>query len=187
MLSRKSYVHGLWVSAFCLGLAGLSLFAESDPLPKRFARIEVRRHQLNTLLPPYNICIEISTGGPRTMKYIRCVVLRGEIYDRNATDYRQIRKQLIPYSYTWKVMSESNTVVRSWPCAFFQNRDFVYGTEIRLPLDEFPRSVLEIYFEDIDGDGQREDVTFVVDMSEFDWSPTTGVVYQSEKRESGTK
>ncbi|MDW8345261.1 MAG: hypothetical protein RMM51_12335 [Verrucomicrobiae bacterium] len=108
-------------------------------------------------------------------------MLRGETYDPNIRDYSQIKKQLIPYSYTWKILSEDNKVLRSWPLAFFQNRNFVYRTDVRLPLEEFSRSVLEIYFEDIDGDGMREDVTFVVDMSEFDWSPSHGPVYQSGK------
>jgi hypothetical protein len=38
-----------------------------------------------------------------------------------------------------------------------------------MPSDELKRSSLSLYFEDINGDGLRDDITFIIDMSDFDW------------------
>jgi hypothetical protein len=148
-------------------------------------RIVVASHQLNASLPPYDVYVEIITSGWGDTKTVRCVILRGEPYNPSRTDYDQMRRQLIPYSYTWKVMSLTNTVERSWLAYFRKNRDFQYLTVITLPTSEFQRSVLELYFEDLDGDGKRDDVTFAIDMSGFNWSPSVELVHQSTATKGG--
>lgn len=60
-------------------------------------------------------------------------------------------------------------------------------TRLTLPVDELKRSRLIIYFEDINGDGIREDVKYIIDMSDYNWEPTTEVVYQSKQKHSSNK
>lgn len=148
---------------------------------KRFSTFAISRKDLNKPISPYRIFINFATsgglhGGPRM---VRCTILRGEpLTDREEDNVRLLEKQLIPYSYTWKVSGSDGRVLRQWLCHFLQNRDLSYHTLIQLPEAELSRSQLEIYFEDLDGDGKRDDITFTIDLSKFDWTPTSGIVTQ---------
>lgn len=160
----------------------------------------VSRKDLNRPISPFRIYVDVETSGHIRDRSIMVVVLRGEPVPAYSEKdfFPKLRKQLVPYSYTWHVLkpglpkedlqadaqgrlrpgynvrSEYDFAERRWLASFMRNRDNTYHTIVKLPEDELRRSRLHIYFQDVDGDGERDEITFVVDMSEFDWSASIG-------------
>jgi hypothetical protein len=64
------------------------------------------------------------------------------------------------YHYRWIVLDESGKELRTWLAYFLKNRDSTYHTVVKQPHDDWEKSVLEVYFEDVNADGAREDVTY---------------------------
>lgn len=146
---------------------------------KRFSTFRLNRSDLNKPVSPFNVFFQFLTAGGVHDWTITCVILRDQRISVSPEKLQdQLSKQLIPYSYTWIVRGRDGKVERRWLAYFPKNRDGTFHTILTLPQEELTRSQLEIYFEDIDGDGQREDVKFVVGLSDFDWTPSTQQVVQ---------
>ena len=169
--------------AIILCMMPLQLWGEQ---PSRFPVYQVSREQLNTPVSPYDLYIEIATSGTSS-KSIKCIVLHGTAYNPEDKTWVQEQAQVIPYSYTWQVLDKDGMIEREWLAYFLENRDMTRHTCVTLPIDELKRSGLVLYFEDIDGDGAREDAKFIVDMSAFNWEPTVETVYQSKQNTASNK
>ena len=138
-----------------------------EPLCKPFSEYTVGKADLNKSISPCDLHFDadffFESGNE---KYLRLTIRRGE-------------DQLQPYSYTWKVLNTRGEEARSWLATFVENRDGTYHTIVKLPPDEWNRSILDVYFEDVDGDGVREDVTYRVLVGEI-------LAAKSKKAKPGT-
>jgi hypothetical protein len=76
-------------------------------------------------------------------------------------------KQITPYWYRWVIKDAQGQVERTWLAYFIQNRDHLYHTVVTQPEQDWRNSFLEIYFEDVNNDGVREDVTFEIAVGDF--------------------
>jgi len=132
------------------------------PLCKRFSQYVVRKADLNRAVSPCRVHIHADASVNRpTEKHFRVVVRRCRPVDLDEWGHPVApRDQLRPYHYKWLVLDESGKVTRSWLAYFLRNRDGTYHTVVSLPPDEWRASVLDVYFEDVNGDGVREDVTY---------------------------
>lgn len=178
---KSATQFGLFIAAALIGV--VVLFAEQEATetrkPARFSNFKLSRGDLNRPVSPWNIYIQIFTVGDEHERTVSCVVMRGMPVSEDSRHMQsQMEKQLIPYSYTWSTSAGDGTVTRKWLAGFIRNRDGVYHTIVKLPSDELKRSSLSLYFEDIDGDGLRDDITFNINMSDFDWRPSEGRVVQ---------
>ncbi len=172
---KSATLCGLFSAVALLGAFVLFVQQENAEArkPARFSRFKLSRGDLNTPVSPWNIYIQVFTVDNEYEQIISCVVLRGMPVSNSPRQMQsQLEKQLIPYSYTWSISVDDGTVTRKWLAGFIKNRDGVYHTIVKLPLDELKRSSLSLYFEDIDGDGLRDDITFTIEMSDFDWRPS---------------
>ncbi len=86
--------------------------------------------------------------------------------------------QLRPHSYRWYVKSDDGTAIYEWLAHFMKNRDGSYHTLVKLPEQALRRSWLQVFFHDLDGDGNRENIAFQLDMSQYDWADTTSMIVQ---------
>jgi hypothetical protein len=90
--------------------------------------------------------------------------------DSNFFPDEVLSNQVVPHLCTWQVRGEdSKRIIRQWWPRFILNGDDTYHTYVTLPEEELKHSFLEVYFEDIDGDGKREDWDFILDMRNWDW------------------
>ena len=64
---------------------------------------------------------------------------------KDGYDRKQIREQLLPYSYMWE-LRKKNKVTHKWWAYFMKNRDATYHTVVSLPKKDLKRSYLIIYF-----------------------------------------
>jgi hypothetical protein len=153
--------------------AGMSKSTASKPrkpLCKPFSEYTVGRDDLNKSVSPCDLYFyaDDALGRlPSNEKYFRVVVRRGSPIELNHGAPVSPNDQLRPYHYNWTVLDDKGKPVRSWLAYFLRNRDGNYHTVVTLPREEWNRSVLEVYFEDIDGDGEREDVTFKLMVGEI--------------------
>ena len=178
---KSATLCGLFIAAVLI--EALMLPAQQDTAetrkPARFSHFKLSRRDLNAPVSPWNIFIQVFTVGDEYERTISCVVMKGMPVSKDSSEMQsQMEKQLIPYSYTWSTSASDGTVTRKWLAGFIRNRDGVYHTIVKLPSDELKRSSLSLYFEDIDGDGLRDDITFTIDMSDFDWRTSEGRVVQ---------
>ncbi len=134
------------------------------PLCKRFSEYTVGKPDLNKSISPCRLYFFADTILSHDgEKYFRLVVRKGAAIRLNGIGgIDNPENQLHPYLYRWKVLDAKGKESRGWLAFFLRNRDGTYHTIVNLPPDEWRRSVLEVYFEDVDGDGVREDVTFRV-------------------------
>lgn len=132
----------------------------------RFMTYEVRRGVLNTRLP-HDLFIDASIWHDGKHFSVRIIVQRGREIDYAEQTYR--RSQIVPDYYKWQIRNVQGKVSREWLAFFVKNRDLTHHTLVRLPMEDLRRSYLLLYFEDVDGDGAREDVTYEIDMTEYDW------------------
>ena len=73
--------------------------------------------------------------------------------------------QVLPYSYRWVVRDPNGDQRRAWLAHFIEGRDGLYHTIVSQPGEEWSASHLEIYFEDVNGDGVDEDVIYEVPIA----------------------
>lgn len=144
--------------------SGTSLDVEdepSKPLCEPYSRYSVT--QLNAPVSPCDLFFFVDRVAGGRESRLRVVIERGApIPIRDGQPYSI--GGLRPYWYRWVVLDERGAIERSWLAHFQQNRDGVYHTIVDLPEMDWQRSRLEIYFEDVNGDGVREDVTFDLDL-----------------------
>lgn len=153
---------------------------ESERQLSRFGSFVLSRDDLNRPITPFQLYVDVSVSGGITDRYIRCIVLKGRpISPDILLSPSEIQSQVVPYRYTWKIVAGNGSVVRQWLANFIKNRDGTYHTIVLLSEEELRNSRLEILIEDIDRDGQREDLRLILDMSDYDWNITTKEVWQS--------
>ena len=75
--------------------------------------------------------------------------------------------QILPYWYRWTIRNEQGQVERAWLAYFIKNRDGIYHTIVTQPDQDWQKSFIEVYFEDVNGDGVREDVTYEIAVKDF--------------------
>ena len=135
----------------------------------RFSTWQIERADLNTPVSPYGVYVDVTISGQvGHERWVRVVVQKGRKVDLSAATHREW--QVLPYSYKWQLRNQEGKPTHEWLAHFIQNRDLTYHTIVRLPLEDLRRSHLLLYFEDLDSDGRRDDVTFDVDMTALDWN-----------------
>lgn len=155
-LKGASFVVVIALVLTAIAFAG----APGKPLCKQFSTFQIDR--LNQPISPCNLYFYADriSHHPRE-SYFRVVIRRGLpvafVNGEPSSD-----GALQPYWYRWVVVDADGKVERSWLAYFMRNRDGTYHTIVKLSDDEWKRSRLEIYFEDVDDDGVREDVTYVL-------------------------
>jgi hypothetical protein len=138
------------------------------PLCKRFSQYTVKGADLNKSVSPcdlYFYADDAMHGLLGNEKYFRVIIRRGkpvQLSEGGATRAEPVAwgDQLQPYWYKWTILDDKGKTIRSWLAHFLKNRDGNYHTVVDLPPDEWNRSILEVYFEDVDGDEVPEHVTF---------------------------
>jgi hypothetical protein len=75
--------------------------------------------------------------------------------------------QVLPSLYRWVVRGTNGNLERAWFSGFIRGRDGLYHTVVTQSQDEWLASYLEIFFEDVNDDGAREDVTYEVPLAQF--------------------
>lgn len=139
----------------------------------RFATVEVGKSDLNKAIAPYNLFVNVETTGDERERRIKVIVLHGEpVKSVEGGLQDQLRRQVKPHLYKWHLGD------KWWLAGFLQNRDGTFHTIVSMPLLDLNQSKLLLLIEDVDGDGNREDVTIAIDLSGFDWSPSRNWVNQ---------
>ena len=176
---KRLYIFSILVLCF-LGSRGDDQPLESERQLGRFASFVLSRDDLNKPATPFQLYVDVSVSGGITDWYVRCIVLRGRpISQEILLSPTEVQSQVVPDRYTWKIVASNGSVVRQWLANFIKNRDGTYHTIVRLPEEELRNCRLEILIEDLDHDGQREDLRLILDMSDYDWKVTTKEVWQS--------
>ena len=181
---------------FCLVVSERASSKDSTqkppPLCKPRSKYSVGKADLNKSVSPcdlYFTATETFSFPHKMERFYRVMIRRGKPFklDEYGRAIAPIspQDQLRPYYYKWIVLDDNGTVVRSWLAYFIKNRDYSYHTVIRQPQKDWDNSVLEIYFEDVNGDGVREDVTYVLRVGEIlkGEKSSTMVVVQSPNGE----
>ncbi|MCO5068698.1 MAG: hypothetical protein M9910_08465 [Kiritimatiellae bacterium] len=165
-----------------LNSLGLASSPSESVVSNRFSTILASRNDLNKPLTPFKLYVAVSTSGGINDRYIKCIVLKGKPVSSDVlSSPSELQEQVIPDSYTWRVIGRDGSVERQWLSHFMKNRDGTYHTIVKLLEDELRRSRLELLIEDIEHDGQREDVRIVLDLSNYDWRSTTSEVWQDDR------
>ena len=138
----------------------------SKTLCKRFSEYVVKRADLNKSVSPCNLYFyadDALHGSSGKEKYFRVIIRRGspiqlsEVGDNRGEPVAP-NDQLRPHYYKWTILDDKGKIIRSWLAYFLKNRDGNYHTVVSLPPDEWDRSVLEVYFQDVDDDRELRDV-----------------------------
>lgn len=142
--------------------AGKAALGESS----RFVTCSVPRERLNKELP-YGVYIDAWVSTAPTSVSLVVVARRGAPAGDLTQPYWE--EQIVPRLYEWQLRDQDGDVTHRWYAHFLENRDLTRITSAKLPLSDLKRSYLLLKFEDIDGDGEREDVTYELDMRQYDW------------------
>ncbi len=148
---------------------------EFSPFEKK--RYTVTKSELNKPVSPHKVHFYVQTSGNQTERKLSLIATVGRPSTRHTGTKKKQPGQVKPYMALWQIRNADGSVQRQWEPSF-RNRtrsapgDEYMTTIFALHESELKRSHLLLYFEDVDGDGTRDDVTFDVDMSNFDWSST---------------
>ena len=177
---RYSIILCMLISAFASFAGGLFKTGhEFSPFER--SRYFVKRDDLNKPVPPYKVYFFVQTSGSQTERRLSLIVTLGRASTRYTGIKRKLPGQVKPYMALWQIRDSDGVVQRQWE-PHFRNRtrsrpgDDYLTTIFSLPEAELKQSHLLLYFEDIDGDGKSDDVTFDLDMTDFDWSPTPQLI-----------
>lgn len=144
-------------------------------------RYSVKKEDLNTPVSKYKAYFYVQTSGNQTERKLSLIVTVGRPSTRHTKTNQKQSGQVTPYMTYWQIRDDDGSVKRQWE-PHFRNRtrsrpgDDYLTTIYSLPEPDLKQSHLLLYFEDIDGDGKRDDVTFDLDMTGFDWSPTARLI-----------
>jgi hypothetical protein len=157
-----------------LSIVASVVFASAvDAEVPRFATVKVGKSDLNKAIKPYDLYVNIETTGDERERRIKVIVLYGEPVKSVESGLQdQLRRQVKPHLYKWHIGS------KWWLAGFLQNRDGTFHTIVSMPLLDLNQSELSLLIEDVDGDGSREDLTIIIDLSGLDWSPSRNWVNQ---------
>ena len=165
-LSHLSYPMGVRMQFYTIfgvvitaAIAATSIAASSaQPLCKRFSTFAVTR--LNEPVSPCKLYFYADRFAHNEREsYFRVIVQRDKAITLEDGEPRS-EGGLQPYSYRWVILDAGGHVERSWLAHFLRNGDGQFHTVVKLSDDEWQRSRLDLYFEDVNGDGAREDVTY---------------------------
>jgi hypothetical protein len=141
-----------------------------EPLCPRNSTYQVRLNQLNTPISECKLYFYVAfldnTGDERWLQVIVQPNNPFTFYDNGIVDYASIN-QIKPYWYHWVIKDEQGQVQRAWLAYFIKGRDGLYHTIISQPEKDWHNSFLEIFFEDINNDHVREDVTYKIVVGDF--------------------
>ena len=160
----------------------------SEFLPFRKSRITVARSQLNKAVPPHDVYFYVQTSCDKAERKLTLIITVGRPSTWHTGVSKSLPGQILPYMCYWQVRVGQSQVLRQWE-PHFENRtrsgpgDTFYTTIFSLPPKELRQSHLLVYFEDVDGDGKREDVLFDLDMRDYDWRPTAGLVLDKPRHQ----
>lgn len=162
---------------------------------ERYKTYIVKKTDLNHPVSPYKLYFVVNIFLFEKEYSLGIIILRGEKilynpvgqkegYTREGFFSKQLKKQILPSSYTvtWQLRDKNGKSTHAWLPLFFRGREQTYYTVITLPREDLARSWLSFYFSDIDGDGTKEYVTFELDMTEYNWPQGIGnVIYGVEQ------
>ena len=80
---------------------------------------------------------------------------------------RATMNQITPYWYRWVIKDSQGQVERAWLAYFIKGRDGLYHTIVTQSEQDWRNSFLEIFIEDVNNDGVREDVTYEIAVGDF--------------------
>jgi hypothetical protein len=139
-----------------------------NSLPKELTGYRITKAELNKPISEYKVYFYIDSHFLGSEDYFRVVARHDKPIEFSDEWHNPLPKgQIIAYSYRWHLLDEEGKSEKWWLAHFYENRDGTYNTIVRLPKEDLSRSMLEVYFEDIDGDGKREDVTFLIKVPDF--------------------
>jgi len=130
----------------------------------------VPRSRLGHAVSPYEIYIDASIckGTYAGEKWLRVVIQRHTRLPLQGAPFWET--QVRPYWYRWQLRDSSGNVTHERLAQFLENRDGTYHTVIKLPAEDLKRSFLQLYFEYADSDPNRDDVTYELDLRDYDWA-----------------
>jgi len=147
------------------------------------ARFFVKKPDLNKPVSPYNVYFYVETSGNQNNRNLSLIVTSARPSTQHTKTEKNIPAQIKPYMVLWQIRNQSGIVSRQWE-PHFENRtrsgpgDNYFTTTFSLPESELKQSHLLIYFEDVNNDNKREDAVFDMDMTDFDWSQTSVIIYK---------
>jgi len=128
----------------------------------------ISKAKINKPISPYKVYFYVDSHLVDGEDWFRVIARHGKPIEFTDEDHNPMPKgQILAYFYRWHLLDEEGKSEKSWLAHFYENRDGTYNTIVRLPKEDLSRSLLEVYFEDIDGDGKREDVTFLIKVPDF--------------------
>jgi hypothetical protein len=141
-----------------------------EPLCPRNSTYQVWLKQLNTPISECKLYFYVAfLDNEGDEKWLQIIVQPNNpftFYDNGIVDYASIN-QIKPYWYRWVIKDEQGQVQRTWLAYFIKGRDGLYHTIISQPEQDWHNSFLEIFFEDINNDHVREDVTYEIVVGDF--------------------
>lgn len=174
MCSDLNFFNAMIPKISLLALAFLisSCSEEKQTKSDRFKEIEIAVSDLGKTFQFEDndvlVWVKASRGTLPSYTKLVCVVLLGEdqIGSSEAEFSRQLRKsQVTPRFYRMKLKG-GGSYMSSFIKEVRGDRNYM-----QLVYDEGVHKdmVLELFFEDLDGDSKREDVTLVLNLEGFDW------------------
>lgn len=141
-----------------------------EPLCERNSSYQVGLNEFNT---PISECklyfyVVFLVNNPNE-RYFQVIIQPNKPFtftDNGFVD-RATMHQITPYWYRWEIKNAQGQVERAWLAYFMKGRDGLYHTIITQPEQDWHNSFLEIFFEDVNNDGVREDVTYEIAVGDF--------------------
>jgi hypothetical protein len=166
---------------------GTALFKsgnEHEPFAK--ARYFLSKADLNKAVSPHKVYFFVATSGDQEKRRLDLIVTLERPSTRFTNTAQRLHGQIRPYMVSWQIRDDSGGVIREWE-PHFENRtrglpgDDYLTTIFSLSDAELRYSRLVVYFEDVNGDGIREDAVYYLDMTAFDWSTGSNGLFGSKQ------
>jgi hypothetical protein len=141
--------------------------AEPQPLCALKSRYTVEPNNMNKPISTCSMYFYVRfISSEAEEKWLQIVIQRAQPVPIEE-GYPSPSAQILPYWYRWVVRDPNGGQQRAWLAHFIERRDGLYHTIVTQPEEEWFSSHLEIYFEDVNGDGVDEDVIYEVPIAPF--------------------
>ncbi len=140
-----------------------------EPLCPLNSKYQVGIKEFNAPISQCNLYFYVDFRLYTHEKYFRVIIQPNKpftFYEDGGIDLSAI-SQIKPYWYRWTIKDSEGQIEKAWLAYFIKSRDGTYHTIITQSEEDWKNSVLEIYFEDVNNDGTREDVTYEVIVGDF--------------------
>ena len=141
-----------------------------EPLCELNSTYQVRLNELNTPVSQCNLYFYVVfLDDHPNERYLQIIIQPNKpftFYENGIVDYASIN-QITPYWYRWVIKNAEGQIDRAWLAYFMKGRDGLYHTIITQSEQDWHNSFLEIFFEDVNNDGVREDVTYEIVVGDF--------------------